>query len=155
MTRSDHFDHGANEQRGGMSWEDITKAHPEMAEHEDTVNMLAHSHEGDRDAEGSNVGSLKFEHRNVPLSAVRNNQTGDRMRDPRTSEAFSGYQKSRYMDKEEQNHSVPPVLLVRRGARYEVADGHHRAEAAKMSASNTHINAVVARSPLKTRFPSE
>jgi hypothetical protein len=140
----------AGRQFKGLSWDHVVTEHPEMAEHEDAVNYLAHATPSDPEAESSmGVANLSFEHRNVPLRSVRNaSDPGN----PRTSSAMAGYSGQR-LTKDEQTHSVPPVLLVKRGRNYEVADGHHRAEAAKRYGSATHINAVVTRSPTREPFP--
>lgn len=135
----------------GASWDQVVQRHPEMAEHDDAVHALAHGTTDDPQGEYSSRSAhdLNFESRNIPLRAVRNARTGDRYNDPRVLSAHNGYSAARGgMSRDAQDHKVPPILVVKRGSRYEVADGHHRAEAAKMSSWNTHINAVVARSSL-------
>ena len=144
----------------GRQWDDVVAQHPEMEDHGDAVHMLAHGTSDDRYAEMSNHSEhdLVYDHRNVPLNSIRHNPDPY---NPRTDEARRGYAQSprqssvgglSEMNKTTQQHGVPPVLLVQRGGKYEVADGHHRVTAARQTAGATHINAVVTKSPLKDRY---
>lgn len=49
--------------------------------------------------------------------------------------------------------SVPPLLLVKRAGEYLIADGHHRARAARREHKET-LPAWVVHSPLDTPYPS-
>lgn len=152
------------------SWANVVHHHPDYEDHADAVRTLAFSTPDDPDYESYAHGDehdLVYERRNVPLKAVRNNTTAPGRRqagqgfddrytglgDSRVRHAWQGFQESRgEMTRESQEHPVPPILLVKRGSGYEVADGHHRSEAAKIYGA-THINAIVARSPYKDRVP--
>jgi hypothetical protein len=61
--------------------------------------------------------------------------------DPRVRRAMQGYSQT--------PHKMPPLVLVQRHGVYQVADGHHRAEAA--NALDMPVKAYVAQSP----FPNE
>lgn len=129
----------------GRQWDQITAQHPEMAQHEDAVNYLAHAHPGDPYAEGAGTHNLTFHHADVDPSAIRFNSAG--VSDPRTTSARQGYMRG---------EKVPPVLLVKRGAKYDVADGHHRVEAAaglQHGRVLSTIPAVVTNRAVRHRLP--
>lgn len=128
-----------------LSWDQVVKSHPEMEEHEYAVNWLAHAHPDDPAAEGSHVHNLSFRREKVDPAAIKYNPAG--VDDSRTTRARQGYL---------QGAQVPPVLLVKRGKSYEVADGHHRAEAAHGLARGgrlEHIDAVVTDRQTRRKFP--
>lgn len=143
MSASEHL----NPQQFKGTWDDVVQRHPDMAQHEDAVNTLAHgAHVHDEDATMSHSAhELTYSEREVPLNRIRNNTS--QYRDPdfsRVQDAQNGYH--------EHEDAMPPLLLVRRAGGYEVADGHHRAQAKKGLMFHTHVNAVVAKSPRKDRL---
>lgn len=126
-------------------WDSVTQLHPEMAEHEDVVNLLANAHPEDPYAEGGHVYGLAFRHEQVDPSLIRYNRAG--ASDPRTTSARQGYLRGA---------DVPPLLLVKRGKKYDVADGHHRAEAAhglQRGGRLSTVPAVVTNRAVRARLP--
>lgn len=135
-----------------MSWDDIgslwpsrygdPEVHGEKAANGDgegigwAANHLAHDREADPDADGSEVHSLEFHREMVdPLQIDhQRHESGD----GRIQRARQGY--------EEKPDKMPPVVLVHRHGMYQVADGHHRAQAAKEAGADK-IRAYVAYSP--------
>jgi hypothetical protein len=142
----------------GLSWDEIGERHPgiygdseihgEAAEHADgemigsAANDLAHSTPDDPDAEGHSVHDLTF-HR-----AMIDPQTIDHKRheagDGRVASAIQGYKQN--------PEQMPPVVLVHRHGVFQVADGHHRVQAAK-AVGMDKIPAYVTKSPFP-RTPS-
>lgn len=135
----------------GRQWDDVTRDHPDLVQHADAVKWLAHATHADPEADGTaDEHDLTYHERTVPLRSIRG--ANAERNNPRTQEAMQGYS-GHTLEAEQQTHSVPPVLLVKRGAGYEIADGHHRVTAARRYMHATHINAVVAKSPHKTPLP--
>jgi hypothetical protein len=136
---------------GPLSWDEIGERHPalygdseyhgEAARHSDgsgigdAANMLAHDRADDPEAEGSSVHELSFHSEMVHPDHIDNASAGGS--DPRVQEAERGY--------ETNPSQVPPLVLVHRHGVYQVADGHHRAEAA--SRADKKVRAYVAYSP--------
>jgi hypothetical protein len=126
------------------SWDEIGHLHPHVYGEGDedsegiagAANELAHGREADPEAEGSSVDDLKFHYQRVKPSQI------DHMRqergDPRVASAAEGYRHN--------PDQVPPLVLVHRHGVYQVADGHHRAQAAK-EAKVSSVPAYVAYSP--------
>jgi hypothetical protein len=137
----------------GLSWDEVGERHPEIygdpeihgdrAEHADgemigwAASNLAHSTPDDPDANERSIDDLTFHHAMVSPSAIdhKRHEAGDY----RVQHAAEGYR-----DNPEQ---MPPVVLVHRHGVFQVADGHHRTEAAK-AAGIKKIHAYVAKSPL-------
>lgn len=151
------------------SWANVLHHHPDYEHHADAVRTLAYATQDDPQYEAGmqDEHDLVWERRNVPLRAVKNFSTTPGRRqatsgfdprdtglgDSRVRHAWTGFLESRgEMTRESQEHPVPPILLIKRGSNYEVADGHHRSEAAKIYGA-THINAIVGRSPHKDAVP--
>lgn len=134
-----------------LSWDDIGARHPriygdpdfhgEAAEGADgwgigdAANHLAHDRAADPGAEGSDVHSLDFHREMVNPEHIDYARHGSD--DGRVRRAREGYASD--------PAKVPPLVLVHRHGVYQVADGHHRAEAA--AAAGTHVPAYVAYSP--------
>ena len=102
------------------------------------VNHLAHSHPGDPHAENASVHDLEFHPEWVDLNHVDHNSHGG-LDDPRVKRAYEGYRGG-------DARSIPPLVVVHRHGVYQVADGHHRAEGAKL-AGKEKVPAFVAHSP--------
>jgi hypothetical protein len=136
----------------GLSWDEVGERHPAIygqpefhaAAPEDAdgemigwaANDLAHSTPDDPDGDEHSVDELTFHHAMVSPHTIdhKRHEPGDY----RVQHAAEGYR-----DHPEQ---MPPVVLVHRHGVYQVADGHHRAEAAKV-AGMKKIHAYVAKSP--------
>lgn len=126
------------------SWDEIGQMHPHVygEGNEDSegiagaANELAHGREADPEAERSSADDLKFHFKRVKPSQI------DHMRqdkgDSRVADAAHGYRNN--------PDQVPPLVLVHRHGVYQVADGHHRAQAAK-DAKVSSVPAYVAYSP--------
>jgi hypothetical protein len=146
-----------------VDWDYISQAHPglygseyepEEGEEEDddpynhgsAANELAHARSEDPEAEGSSVYDLEFHPQRVDPKHIDYNPHPDKLRDGRVNQAYEGYKKN--------PDSVPPLLLVHRHGVYQVADGHHRAQAAALA--GVKPRAYVAYSPHeKEPFPDE
>ncbi len=136
---------------GPLSWDDIGARHPALygdheyhgaaARHSDgsgigeAANYLAHDRDDDPEAEGSSVHDLAFHSEMVHPDHIDNAYSGSS--DPRVQQAERGY--------ESDPKQVPPLVLVHRHGVYQVADGHHRAEAAERA--DKKVRAYVAYSP--------
>lgn len=136
----------------GLSWDEIGERHPHVYGDEevhgeeaegadglgigDAANQLAHDRPEDPNAENSSVHDLTFHHEHVRPENIDFATHG--RDDPRVSHAMEGYRKH--------PEHMPPLVLVHRHGVYQVADGHHRAEAA-YKAGQDHVRAYVAYSP--------
>lgn len=134
-----------------LSWDEIGERHPhiygdpeihgEEAEDGDgwgigeAVNVLAHERPEDPEAEQSMAQDLDFHEEHVDPKHIDYAHHG--AGDGRVEHARQGY--------EHHPEQVPPVVLVHRHGLYQVADGHHRAEAAAMAGQK--VRAYVAYSP--------
>jgi hypothetical protein len=137
---------------GPFSWDEIGERHPhvygdpeyhgEAADGADgwgigdAANTLAHDRPEDPDAENSSVHDLQFHlqqvnPRNIDFS---HRSSGD----SRVESASRGYR--------DNPDGVPPLVLVHRHGVYQVADGHHRAQAAYERRMDS-VPAYVAHSP--------
>ncbi|WP_428957930.1 ParB/RepB/Spo0J family partition protein [Streptomyces sp. cg35] len=137
---------------GPFSWDEIGERHPhvygdpefhgEAAEGADgegigsAANHLAHDRPEDPDAEGSDVHSLEFHLQHINPRHIDFQRHGGG--DGRVESARQGYSKN--------PGQVPPLVLVHRHGVYQVADGHHRAQAAYESRMDS-VPAYVAHSP--------
>lgn len=83
------------------------------------ASQLAHSRPDDPDVEGSGSWDLHFHEERVDPKHIDYARHG--LHDPRVRSAYDGYKSG---------SNVPPLVLVHRHGVYQVADGHHRAEAA-------------------------
>jgi hypothetical protein len=129
-------------QQGPSTWDAIGERHPhlygdpdvhgEEAEGADgegigwAANHLANDRPEDPDAENSGSWDLMFHHEFVNPKNIDYARTEDGKWDSRVQHAYRGY-KSANPD------VVPPLVLVHRHGIYQVADGHHRAEAADLA----------------------
>ncbi|QDN95012.1 hypothetical protein FNV58_01370 (plasmid) [Streptomyces sp. RLB1-9] len=136
----------------GLSWDDIGARHPhiygdpevhgEAAEHADgqmigwAANDLAHSTRDDPDAERHDISELTFHRAMVDPHTIDHKRHGSS--DGRVASAVEGYKKN--------PDEMPPVVLVHRHGVFQVADGHHRTEAAK-AVGMDKVPAYVAKSP--------
>lgn len=133
-----------------VSWEDISRYHPGLYGPEEgyddeedddphgmgwAANHLAFDRPEDPNAEGSSVWELNFHPERVDPKHIDYARHGHG--DPRVLRAEQGYKTN--------SESVPPLLLVHRHGVYQVADGHHRAEAAHRTGNK--VRAYVAYSP--------
>jgi 8-oxo-dGTP pyrophosphatase MutT (NUDIX family) len=134
-----------------LSWDEIGDRHPEVyGDSEihgdaadgadgpgigDAVNYLAHERPGHLDAEDTSVHDLDFHEQTVHPRHIDYKPSG--VNDPRVTRAREGYR--------QHPHEMPPLVLVKRHNVYQVADGHHRAEAAH--GLNIPVRAYVAESP--------
>ena len=134
-----------------LSWDEIGDRHPEVyGDSEihgdeadgadgpgigDAANYLAHERPGHQDAEDSSVHNLDFHEETVHPRHIDYAPSGSD--DPRVRSARKGYQ--------QHPHEMPPLVLVKRHNVYQVADGHHRAEAAH--GLDMPVKAYVAHSP--------
>jgi len=109
-----------------FDWDQIVARHPEMAEHEDAVHVLAH---GDDDMDHS-AHDLVYRYKDVDPWKVKSNVLDD----GRRQRAAEGYRSGA---------KVPPPLLVRRGSTTWPADGNHRISGARLAGMDT-VRAVVA-----------
>jgi hypothetical protein len=107
----------------------------------DSVTAFALGTPSDPMAESSSSYDLPISRARVPLSALPDHGTSGAARIGRAQE---GYRTS--------PSSVPPILLVQRAGRYDIADGHHRVQAAR-NLGREHIPAWVVHSPLKEPHP--
>jgi GNAT superfamily N-acetyltransferase/8-oxo-dGTP pyrophosphatase MutT (NUDIX family) len=131
-----------------FSWDEIAHHYPETYSDESdgegisyAASHLAHSRPDDPEVEsGESVDDLKFHHMQVNPQHIDHARHGG-VNDHRVLRAVRGYQ-------EDPEH-MPPLILVKRHNMYQVADGHHRAEAAKIVGVKPH--AFVADSP----YPDE
>jgi hypothetical protein len=137
---------------GPFSWDEIGERHPhvygdpeyhgEAAEGADgegigwAANHLAHNRPDDPHDESSDVHSLEFhlQHINPQHIDFKHHGGGD----GRVENASRGYA--------ENPEKVPPLVLVHRHGVYQVADGHHRAQAAYERRMDS-VPAYVAHSP--------
>jgi hypothetical protein len=138
-----------------LSWDSVGERHPKLYGDPDVhgeeadgadgegigwaANQLAHSRPSDPDAENHGSWDLEFHAESVDPKHI------DYFRhdphDRRVSEAWRGYTKDA--------RQVPPLVLVHRHGVYQVADGHHRAQAA--AKAGKRVRAYVAYSP----YPDE
>lgn len=126
------------------TWDEIAEKHPHVYGEEsgdgdgigDAASHLAHSRPSDPDAEGHSVHDLEFESRHVDPKHVDYARTGDGLKDSRVKRAYDGFKRGA---------RIPPAVLVHRHGVYQVADGHHRAEAAHLA--GVKLPAYVAHSP--------
>lgn len=140
-----------------QSWDSIGERHPhiygdseihEGAEGDGdgigwTANYLAHSTPEDPEAEDHGSWDLTFHSEHVDPRHIDYARHG--AGDGRVQHAMEGYRNS--PDK------VPPLVLVHRHGVYQVADGHHRAEAANLTGSK--VRAYVAYSPYPNKPGSD
>jgi len=105
----------------------------------EAANYLAHATPSDPGGDNHHVSELEFHSERVHPSKI-DYQRQDRY-DGRVSHAREGYR--------DRPDDVPPVVLVHRHGVYQVADGHHRAQAAHLEGKT--VRAYVAHSP----FPHE
>lgn len=140
-----------------LSWEEVGNRHPslygerelhgERANGSDgegigsAANELAYDRPDDPGAEGSTVDDLTFHRETVDPRHIDYARNGKHGYDQRVENAYEGYKTD--------PSSVPPLVLVHRHGMYQVADGHHRAEAAARAGEK--VRAYVAYSP----FPDE
>lgn len=119
------------------------EVHGEAAEGSDgpgigeAANHLAHEHVGNPQAENTSVHDLTFHPEYVDPKHIDYARHG--LSDPRVAQAHAGYKK-------DGGKGIPPLVLVHRHGVYQVADGHHRAEAAH-AAGVKGVPALVAYSP--------
>jgi 8-oxo-dGTP pyrophosphatase MutT (NUDIX family) len=134
-----------------LSWDDIGDRHPHVYGDADihgdaadgadgpgigdAANYLAHERPGHQDAEDSSVHDLDFREETVHPRHIDYSPSG--VNDPRVRSAREGYR--------QHPHEMPPLVLVKRHNVYQVADGHHRAEAAH--GLDMPVRAYVADSP--------
>jgi GNAT superfamily N-acetyltransferase len=134
-----------------LSWDEIGDRHPHVyGDSEihgdaadgadgpgigDAANYLAHERPGHLDAEDSSVHDMHFREETVHPRHIDYSPSG--VNDPRVRSAREGYQ--------QHPNEMPPLVLVKRHNVYQVADGHHRAEAAH--GLDMPVNAYVADSP--------
>jgi hypothetical protein len=131
-----------SEQFGRLSWEDISERHPDYDEGIDwAANQLAHATAEDPDAEGASF-PVDYAERMVPVGRIKKPHPASY---DRRMSAAQGYR---------EGAEVPPVVLVHRAGRYEIADGHHRVAAAR-SLGMDRIPAYVAKSPHRTAYPKQ
>jgi ribosomal protein S18 acetylase RimI-like enzyme len=142
----------------GLSWDEVGERHPEIygdseihgerAEGADgemigsAANDLAHSTPDDPDAEAHSIHDLTFHRAMIDPHAIDHKRNG--ISDGRVASAIQGYR--------EHPEQMPPVVLVHRHGVFQVADGHHRTEAAK-AVGMSKIPAYVTKSPYP-RTPS-
>jgi 8-oxo-dGTP pyrophosphatase MutT (NUDIX family) len=143
-----YFDKTASK---SLSWDEIGDLHPHVyGDSEihgdaadgadgpgigDAANYLAHERPGHQDAEDSSVHDMTFRKEMVHPRHIDYSPSGPS--DHRVMRAREGY--SRHPDE------MPPLVLVKRHNVYQVADGHHRAEAAH--GLDMPVKAYVAHSP--------
>jgi hypothetical protein len=136
---------------GPLSWDDIgdlwphvygdSEIHGDAAQDADgpgigdAANYLAHETPQNPDAENNTVHDLEFHRKMIHPKNIDFSPSGQN--DPRVKRAREGYQNN--------ENEMPPLVLVHRHGVYQVADGHHRAEAAK--GLNKPVRAYVAYSP--------
>lgn len=101
----------------------------------DAANYLAHETLDDPDAEHHSVYDMEFHRKTVHPKNIDFSPSG--AQDYRVRHAREGYQNN--------ENEMPPLVLVHRHGVYQVADGHHRAEAAH--SLNKPVRAYVAYSP--------
>lgn len=134
-----------------VSWDEIGGMHPhvygdadihgEDAEGADgpgigdAAKYLAFERPGHQDADDHSVDELEFHPMRVHPRHIDFHPSG--MYDQRVRNALEGYKTN--------PDSVPPLVLVKRHNVYQVADGHHRAEAA--ASLGKSVRAYVAHSP--------
>lgn len=137
---------------GPFSWDEIGERHPhvygdpeihgEAAQGADgwgigdAANHLAHDRPEDPGAEGSSVHDLQFHLQHVNPRHIDFSHRGGG--DGRVESASQGYR--------DNPEKVPPLVLVHRHGVYQVADGHHRAQAAYERRMDS-VPAYVAHSP--------
>lgn len=133
-----------------QSWDSIGERHPhvygdpeihEGAEGDGegigwAANHLAHATPEDPDAENNGVHDLIFHSEHVDPYTIDHARHGSG--DRRVQYATEGYRSN--------PDQVPPLVLVHRHGVYQVADGHHRAEGAKLAGQKS-VRAYVAYSP--------
>lgn len=103
----------------------------------EAANYLAHEHAGNHGAENTSVHDLTFHPEHVDPQHIDYARHG--LDDHRVAQAHAGYKK-------DGGKGIPPLVLVHRHGVYQVADGHHRAEAAH-AAGVKGVPALVAYSP--------
>lgn len=133
-----------------LSWDEVggyyphlygdPEVHGEAADDADSgigsaANELAHDRAEDPGAEGSSVHDLAFHTETVHPKHIDYARHG--ASDPRVSHALEGYRSN--------PEQVPPLVLVHRHGVFQVADGHHRAEAAHIA--GVPVRAFIAHSP--------
>lgn len=134
-----------------FSWDEIGNRHPhvygdseihgEAADGADgpgigsAANYLAHETPKDPDGESHSVDDLQFHEQYVHPRHIDYSPSGSD--NYRVKNAREGYQ--------QHPEKMPPLVLVKRHNVYQVADGHHRAEAA--DSLNVPVRAYVAHSP--------
>lgn len=137
--------------RTARSWDDIGEEHPHIygdpEVHGDAAhgadgegigwaaNQLAHDRPDDPGAEETGSWDLEFHEEHVDPKHIDYARHG--ANDSRVRHAHEGYKSN--------PEAVPPVVLVHRHGVYQVADGHHRAEAAALAGKK--VRAYVAYSP--------
>jgi hypothetical protein len=138
-----------------QSWDQIGERHPDIygdreIHGEDVegdgegigwaASHLAHSRPEDPDADEHGSWDLTFHSEHVDPYNIDHARHGSG--DGRVRYAAEGYRSN--------PEQVPPLVLVHRHGVYQVADGHHRAEGAKLANQKT-VRAYVAYSP----YPNE
>lgn len=134
-----------------LSWDEIGERHPhiygdpdvhgEEAEEGDgpgiggAIRGLAFGRKADPEAEFADEHDLNFHETHVDPKHVDYARHGG-LSDHRVRHAYEGFKAG---------HDVPPAVLVHRHGVYQVADGHHRAEAAHLA--GVKLPAYVAHSP--------
>lgn len=141
----------AQPKAGSLSWDDIgnlwphvygdSEIHGEAANEADgpgigqAANYLAHERPEDPDAQGHSEHEMEFHRKMIHPKHIDFSPSGSQ--DYRVKHAREGYQNN--------ENEMPPLVLVHRHGVYHVADGHHRAEAAK--SLDKPVRAYVAYSP--------
>jgi hypothetical protein len=138
------------------TWEEVTQRWPEMAEHEDAVNWLAHATHDDPEAESRSADDLVFTHKMIDVGKI-GRYGGPRMQYPQTSEPY-GYRVTHAREGYAEGADVPPVLGIKRNTTTYWADGHHRVRGAMGLANrdngfSAEIPALIAESKHVGRFP--
>lgn len=108
----------------------------------DVVQMLALSTPNNPVGEGTDPTELPISRERIPVSSLPNYGITDD--DYRVREAQHGYRTD--------PSAVPPILVVKRAGTYEIADGSHRAHAARLIGKE-HIPAWVVHSPYEDLAP--
>lgn len=107
----------------------------------DSVAAFALGTPGDPMAEFSDPSELPVTRGRIALSDLPD--WGTNPSNPRVRHAQEGYSTS---------GGVPPILVVKRGDTYDIADGHHRVRAAR-NINKESLPAWVVHSPLKEPHP--
>lgn len=133
-----------NLSEGQFHWDEIADRHPAYARDEGihwAAGLWAHATAQDPDAERV-MDEPTYRRQYVPIKKI--NYVEPERGDFRVDRARYG--------KWGTGEKMPPVVLVSRAGRYEVADGHHRIAAARLE-GRTHVPAYVADSPHSTPYP--